>query len=75
MCIRDSIRAFGAIGVVQTKEPVNVSALQKVFVKHGVWIRPFNDLIYVMPPFVIQPDELLDLTDAIGIGLDSIEST
>ena len=69
------IRAFGAIGVVQTKEPVNVSALQKVFVKHDVWIRPFNDLIYIMPPFVIQPDELLDLTDAIGIGLDSIETT
>ena len=67
------VRAFGAIGVVQTRAPVDVSALQKIFVERGVWIRPFNDLLYIMPPFVIQPEELTTLTDAIGIGLNSID--
>lgn len=66
------VRAFGAIGVIQTKAPVDVSALQRVFVEQGVWIRPFNDLIYLMPPYIIEPDELGRLTRAIGLGLDSL---
>ena len=64
------VRTLGAIGVVQTRKPVPVAALQKVFVEQGVWIRPFNDLIYLMPPFVIGSGDLGWLTRAIGVGLD-----
>ena len=69
--VRD-VRVFGAIGVVQTHRPVPVAQLQDVFVKRGVWIRPFADLIYLMPPYVIEPDDLNCLTSAIGAGLESL---
>ena len=69
------VRVLGAIGVVQTNEPVDVAALQRVFVDAGVWIRPFNDLIYLMPPYVIEEPDLRQLTQAIGVGLQSIAKT
>lgn len=66
--IRD-VRVIGAIGVVQMDVPVNVAELQKQFVEDGVWIRPFNDLIYLMPPYITQPDQLSSLTRAIKNAL------
>ncbi len=67
--VRD-VRVFGAIGVVQTHEPVPVADLQRVFVERDVWIRPFADLIYLMPPYIMGADDLACLTSAIGAGLE-----
>ena len=67
------VRVFGAIGVVQTHHSVPVAELQNVFVKRGVWIRPFADLIYLMPPYVIESDDLTRLTSAIGAGLNILQ--
>ena len=67
------VRVLGAIGVVQTKAPVPVAAMQEVFVDAGVWIRPFNDLVYLMPPFVTNEDDLRQLTKAISLGLDAVD--
>lgn len=72
--VRD-VRVLGAIGVVQTDEPVDVAALQRLFVDAGVWIRPFNDLVYLMPPYVIDGPALSQLARAIGLGLSSIADT
>ncbi|MFE2877798.1 adenosylmethionine--8-amino-7-oxononanoate transaminase [Streptomyces roseus] len=49
--VRD-VRVLGAIGVVQLTHEVDVAAATRAAVREGVWVRPFRDLIYVMPPFV-----------------------
>ncbi len=62
--VRD-LRILGAIGVVEMNKPVQVADIQAQFVNEGVWIRPFGKLVYVMPPYIIEPDELHQLTSAI----------
>ncbi len=61
------VRVKGAIGVVQLKEPnyQKLLELRKAFVNEGAWIRPIEDVVYLMPPLVISKDELNFLTDTI----------
>lgn len=60
-----SVRTLGAIGVVQMQPDFDIQALKADFIKRGVWIRPFRDIIYLTPAFTITPDDLTVLTDAI----------
>ncbi len=62
--VRD-VRVKGAIGVVELERIPELEALRARFVEEGVFIRPFGNIIYLTPSFVISPAELSALTAAI----------
>lgn len=60
------VRVKGAIGVVQMDAAkIDIQALRKKFIQRGVWLRPFGDIIYVMPSLSISAEELSKLTDSV----------
>lgn len=59
------VRVLGAIGVVELVNDIDSSKLLPLFVEHGVWIRPFGKIIYLMPPFIINSEQLSRLTSAV----------
>ena len=59
------VRVLGAIGVVQLEEEVDVAAATAASVERGVWLRPFRDLVYTMPPYVICDEDLTMVTKAV----------
>jgi adenosylmethionine-8-amino-7-oxononanoate aminotransferase len=66
------VRVLGAIGVVQLNHDVDVPAATTAAVAHGVWLRPFRDLVYTMPPYVTGDDDLAQIIRgvlaAVGAG-------
>ena len=59
------VRVLGAIGVVETRIPIDVKRVQERVVGRGVWLRPFANLCYTMPPFVTGASEVKQITSAI----------
>jgi adenosylmethionine-8-amino-7-oxononanoate aminotransferase len=65
------VRVLGAIGVIETREPVDVPAATAAALAQGVWIRPFRNLIYTMPPYVTQPDDLATIAAGMLAAADT----
>jgi adenosylmethionine-8-amino-7-oxononanoate aminotransferase len=57
-------RVKGAIGVIELPAPVDVARATAIAVEHGVWLRPFRNLVYAMPPYVIGDHDLAQVTEA-----------
>ncbi|MGH3515854.1 MAG: adenosylmethionine--8-amino-7-oxononanoate transaminase [Haloechinothrix sp.] len=58
------VRVLGAIGVIQLDHPVDMAVATRVATDHGVWLRPFRDLIYTMPPYITGVTDLAAITAA-----------
>ncbi len=63
------VRVLGAIGVLETRQPVAVARVQERLVARGVWLRPFAHLCYTMPPFITTDDEIDMITAAMYAAL------
>ena len=64
-------RVLGSIGVIETKQSIDLTKAQVLFVELGVWIRPFGKLLYIMPPYIITETELDTLCNVIKQVLDA----
>ncbi|MCG9729424.1 adenosylmethionine--8-amino-7-oxononanoate transaminase [Shewanella sp. Isolate13] len=60
----NDVRVLGGVGVIEMNTTLNTAELQQQFVDLGVWIRPFSNLIYIMPPYCITSSQLSQLTHA-----------
>lgn len=59
------VRVLGGIGVVQLDHPVDMAAATAAAAREGVWLRPFRDLIYTMPPYITGDDDLARIGAAV----------
>jgi adenosylmethionine-8-amino-7-oxononanoate aminotransferase len=59
------VRVLGAIGVVQLDHEVDLPAATRAAVERGVWLRPFRDLVYTMPPYVTGDEDLARICEAV----------
>ena len=63
------VRVCGAIGVIECNAPVDLAVATPVALDHGIWLRPFRNLVYAMPPYICGPDEIARITSAmVGVA-------
>jgi adenosylmethionine-8-amino-7-oxononanoate aminotransferase len=65
------VRTIGAVGVVQLDHPVDVVRATDAALSQGVWVRPFRDLVYAMPPYICSDDEVARICTAIGAAVSA----
>lgn len=70
------VRVLGAVGVIELVDPLNqgdVDTVTRAALAEGVWIRPFDRLIYCMPPFVSTTDDIARICRGLRAGVDALE--
>jgi adenosylmethionine-8-amino-7-oxononanoate aminotransferase len=63
------VRVLGAIGVVQLDHQVDLAAATAAAVAHGVWLRPFRDLVYTMPPYLTDDEDVARISAAVAVAV------
>ncbi|TCK26863.1 adenosylmethionine--8-amino-7-oxononanoate transaminase [Pseudonocardia endophytica] len=66
------VRALGAVGVVALDRPVDVPAVTRAALEHGAWVRPFRNLVYTMPPYVADADDVATIAGAITSAIAEV---
>jgi adenosylmethionine-8-amino-7-oxononanoate aminotransferase len=64
------VRTVGAVGVVQLDHPVDVVKATDAAAEEGVWLRPFRDLVYTMPPYVTPDEDVARICRAVERAVD-----
>ena len=59
------VRCLGAVAVIELEDAVDMPIFQSLLIDHGIWVRPFGKLVYIMPPYIITDDELTTLCQAL----------
>ncbi len=67
------VRVLGGIGVVETVGPVDMRAATAAAVKEGVWLRPFRNLVYTMPPYVCTPADVAAITSGVVAAAATVQ--
>lgn len=68
------VRVLGAVGVVQTEQPVDVERATRAALEAGVWLRPFRDLIYTMPPYICADEDVATITRGVLAAVREVTS-
>ena len=66
------VRVLGAVGVIETTEPVPTAAIQELLLDRGVWLRPFGRLLYTMPPYISSAEDLRRITGAMVAAAEAL---
>ena len=59
------VRCLGAVAVIELEAEVDMPIFQSLLIEHGIWVRPFGKLVYIMPPYIITDDELITLCQSL----------
>ncbi len=68
-----AVRVLGAIGVIELNQNPDWLPIQQRLVDAGVWLRPFKNLLYLMPPYIITKEQLTQITTAMSDTLRAIK--
>lgn len=61
----EEVRCLGAVAVIELNDAVNMPVFQSLLIEHGIWVRPFGKLVYIMPPYMITDTELATLCQSL----------
>lgn len=67
--VRD-VRVLGAVGVIELETPLDPARILPTLLEHGVWLRPFGNYLYTMPPLVTEAKELSRVTACMNALLE-----
>jgi adenosylmethionine-8-amino-7-oxononanoate aminotransferase len=72
--VRD-VRTLGAVGVIELQDAVDVTAVTAAAIRHGVWVRPFRNLVYTMPPYISTAADIEQITAGMTAAVAEVHET